>query len=63
MSDLKSRDLAYHHAECARLTIALAAARPNSRQANILRATLKHHQDILGGGDKHAATPSGHTDE
>lgn len=47
MSDSGDRDLAYHHAEIVRLTEALAASRPNSRRAGLLRAILKFHEEIL----------------
>ncbi len=48
MHDSNGKDLAYHHAEIARLTAAIAAARPNARSTNALRTKLKHHEDRIG---------------
>lgn len=53
MLDSGDRDLAYHHAEIARLKVILATARPNSRRAGLLRSILKYHEEVLarpGGG-------------
>jgi hypothetical protein len=43
-----NNDLAYHHAEIARLTEAIAASRPNSSRANALRTKLRYHEDHIG---------------
>ncbi len=48
MSDSSSKDLAYHHSEIARLTVAVAASRPHSSRTNALRAKLKYHEDRVG---------------
>jgi hypothetical protein len=48
MHDSSGKDLAYHHSEIARLTAAIAAARPNARSTNALRTKLKHHEDRIG---------------
>ena len=47
MADSGDRDLGYHHAEIARLKSVLAATRPNSRRAGLMRAVLKYHEAIL----------------
>lgn len=47
MSDT-GNDLGYHHAEIARLKLAVERARPNSRQAAALRTKLKYHEDRIG---------------
>lgn len=51
MLDSSANDLAYHHAEIARLTEAIAASRPNSTRANALRTKLKYHEDRIGRPD------------
>lgn len=43
-----SDELLYHHSEIARLTAAIAAARPDARTTNALRTQLKHHEDRIG---------------
>ena len=62
MHDSSGKDLAYHHSEIARLTAAIAAARPNARSTNALRTKLKHHEDRIGrpagaSGTKTTTTP------
>ena len=39
--------LAFHRAEIVRLSAALAAARPDSRQASLLRTTLRLHEEMV----------------
>ena len=58
MNDSGGKDLAYHHSEIARLTAAIAAARPNARSTNALRTKLKHHEDRIGRPAGVAATPT-----
>jgi hypothetical protein len=48
MYDSGNKDLAYHHSEIARLTAAIAVARPNARTTAALRTKLKHHEDRIG---------------
>jgi hypothetical protein len=48
MSDSNAADLAYHHAEIARLNDAIAASRPDSSRTNALRTKLKYHEDRIG---------------
>lgn len=48
MSESSGKDLAYHHSEIARLTAAIAVARPDARTTNALRTKLKHHEDRIG---------------
>jgi hypothetical protein len=48
MNDSSGKELAYHHAEIARLTAAIAAARPDARTTNALRTKLKHHENRIG---------------
>lgn len=48
MNDSSGKDLAYHHSEIARLTAAIASARPDARTTNALRTKLKHHEDRIG---------------
>lgn len=43
-----ANDLAYHHAEIARLTEVIAASRPNSSRTNAMRMKLSYHQDHIG---------------
>ncbi len=56
MSDSSARDLAYHHSEIARLTAAIAVARPNASSTNALRTKLKYHEDRIGRPDSIART-------
>lgn len=51
MTDSNGKDLTYHHGEIARLKDAIAAARPDSRQAAALRSKLKYHEDRIGRPD------------
>lgn len=39
--------LAFHRAEIVRLSAALAAARPDSRKASLLRTTLRLHEEMI----------------
>ena len=55
MHDSSGKDLAYHHSEIARLTAAIAAARPNARSTNALRTKLKHHEDRIVGDERRRA--------
>jgi hypothetical protein len=48
MQNFGERDLAYHHAEIARLTELIAKARPDARRTGMLRTLLKFHEDIIG---------------
>ena len=48
MQNSGERDLAYHHAEIARLTELIEKARPDSRRTGMLRSLLKFHQDVIG---------------
>lgn len=48
MQDSSGKELAYHHSEIARLTEAIAAARPNARTTAALRSKLQYHQDKIG---------------
>ena len=52
MQGFAERGLTYHHSEVARLTAAIALARPNARRTGLLRAVLKFHQDILARGEQ-----------
>jgi hypothetical protein len=47
VSESGDRDLTYHHAEIARVAKVLAAARPDSRRANLLRAVIKYHEEVI----------------
>jgi hypothetical protein len=48
MQNFGERDLAYHHAEIARLTELIAKARPDARRTGMLRSLLKFHEDMIG---------------
>lgn len=48
MTDSGGKDLAYHHAEIARLKEAIAASRPDSARTRALRSQLKYHEDRIG---------------
>lgn len=58
MYDSSSKDLAYHHSEIARLTAAIAVARPHARTTHALRIKLKHHEDKVGRPAPVAAPPA-----
>jgi hypothetical protein len=47
MTDTARHEIDYRRSEIARLAFAVAAARPNARTTNVLRAQLKHHEDEL----------------
>jgi methionine synthase I (cobalamin-dependent) len=42
------KELTYHHSEIARLTAAIAAARPHASRTNALRSKLKYHEEHVG---------------
>ena len=46
--DSGATELAYHHAEIARLAEAIAASRPDSSRTRALRAKLTYHEDHIG---------------
>jgi hypothetical protein len=48
MNDSRAKDLAYRHSEIARLTVAFASARLDTRATNVPPTELKHHEDRAG---------------